>query len=1321
MNFSSRLLNFVEPTIVGGFTKTTFYSEISNNFQVGDKIFIVNGNYDSNEKIKSDKYGKYSDGYRVLQIDGTRITLDIDWTGTNAYENYNYGSFSNIWNARTESEFNYQLDIKIGLDKNTYERSIFLASKFDGLLNNSGSTASVNTNNILYYGGSFYIVNQDNRSDITDAFLSNGLQFPNISWNERIFIIGEDISFVYNGKEYFFRENNAYKFFDGEWIIDISYKQPYISKINFRGGSFKGIHNDGIFGTNEIRNKFDGANWNGGCFINSEWTSGIMNSKTSSGATFYRSKLINNQIVTSLDATNLNGKGINFGEDSSFIKGIINGGNFTNCNIIPSDNSKNPVKDVLLSLSTQFDISTNNASFLRCDFDSVSINNSDVVNSNVKKTSLKSSNISNSTILTSYAENIRYRGDGDIKVIKSEIWSYQPEVDDENNDITTIRGVLKLYISDEDLLKLGYNNSFYLNINKNRVISFLTEDEKIQLPIETRWIFNKYLNSEISGDDLKVTFKNKTDNKWKFFASRSNNQPNYLNIIREEKNPLASIDIDSSLFGYYISDDFNVDDFNVDYLRLNITKTGEFSWINESFKRTIKTIQDIFDRANDLFKDTTIKNSDYISGYINNSQWLDGDNVNFYSNILDRKEDGTLHITPVSPINISKSLNVKKSTDNQIVGIDPENEDVIWLQSISHQDSQTTDISGPYELLLDKSSKYSDSLTLNQILVQLDGLTDKGTFTTIKTEGNTYTSLHPLKIKNTTISGGLFKRTNLEYTKIVNAQFDNTDVSLSWDNIKRLRFINILFNKTFNVVQNGLVYKSHFAFRNDTSGGIFYNSILNDSLFDGGIFKSSYWLDGEFRSGKFLDNNNTQPNSLSDFDEGSYTKSWIKGTFTNGEFINSLWINGTFNGGSFYRSTWYSGEWNNGRLGKQGLSETETTMGFYEPVDGSTFSTIWRNGIVDNAVVGGSGSVYWYGGKFNYGSFTSNYPEGSLTSSIWYDGEFNGGKFDKYSKWKNGKFNGGKFRSIFGSLSWTSSNISDYSWENGEFNGGEFGNGAYSENSTWFGGEFNGGIFQGKVWNTGLLFNGTFNGSLDYTTGLSSSVQEFGGVNFWGLWRNGWVVDDKSVVNTNKKTLSVQKKDVNQTYPLVKINNSLWLDGTFSHNLGSFGNSVWLSGGFNKGNFVSSYFNPFLDHTLTNTYSSFNTSSNCVWNDGTFDGVEFNYSEWKSGLFKSGTMSGAVWRNGTWLNGNANNIYWENGTWRNGNWNSSPYGYDTITNGMVTDTQAKQILLNIASVLGTQSLYLTNVFTISGTYSLISNPTFSTGSGFESWTFSQGV
>jgi hypothetical protein len=1301
MNFSSRLLNFVEPTIIGGFTKTTFYSEISTNFQVGDRIFIVNGNYDSNEKIKEDKYGKYSDGYRVLQVDGTRITLDIDYTFKKPYEDYNYGSFSNVWNTKTKEETDYQKSIKIALSNNSHrEGKTPLVSKFDGELN--GDVCTCYSNNILF-DGTFSIVNQTKDFSINDTFLSGNLFFPNISWNERIFILGEDISLKYNEKDYFFRENNAYKFVDGEWIIDITYKQPYISKINFRSGYFKGTHNDGVFGTNETKNSFDGANWNGGCLINSEWLNGVMNSKTSPGTIFNTSILSNNQIVTALDSTNLNGKGPNFGEDSSFIKGIINGGSFINCNIIPDNTNKNPVKDVLESVTTLFDISVNNSIFRRSDFNSSSINNSDIVNSNVKSSSIKSSNVSNSTILTSYMNNSRYRGDGDIKVIKSEIWSYQTNLDVKvpiEDKEGSVRGILKLYISDEDLLKLGYNNSFYLNINKNRIIRFLTEDEKILLPIETRWIFNKYFNNEISEDEIIVSLKNKNDNKSKIFAEKYGDNGNYVNIEYPEESPLASIDIDSSLFAYWLNG-------GLDSL---ITFSSKFNWINKSFKDTIVSIWTLFNKSDDLFKDMIIRNSDYISGYINNSEWLDGDNINFYSNIIKKRGVDALNITKLSEIS---DIQVSR-TNLKINGIDPETNDIVWLQSITHNQTMT-DISGPYAL----TSGYSGSITLKNLYDTINGLpTNSGTFSTIKTEGNTYTSLHPLKIKNSTISNGLFKRTNLENSKVINNKFDNTDISLSWDNIKRLRLINILFNNTFNTVSNGLIYKSHFAFRNDTSGGIFYNSILNDSLFDGGLFRSSYWLDGEFKSGKFLDNNDTQPTSLGDFDNGSYTKSWLKGTFTNGEFVNSLWINGTFNGGSFYRSKWLSGEWNNGRLGKQGMDESETTLGFFPPVNGSTNSTIWRNGVVDNAVVGGSGSVYWYGGKFNYGSFISNFPQGSLTSSIWYDGEFNGGKFYNFAKWKNGKFNGGKFLSKWGSTSWTSSNIADYSWENGEFNNGEFGNGTFSENSTWFGGEFNGGIFQGKVWNNGIFFNGTLNGSLDYTKGLTLSVQLFGGDNFWGLWRNGWVVDDKTIVNTNKKTLSVQRTVSTQTYPLSKINNSLWINGTFSHDLGSFNNSVWLSGSFNKGNFNSSYFNPFLDHTLTNITASFNTSSNCVWNNGNFDGVEFNYSEWKNGTFKSGTMNGGIWRNGTWLNGNANNIYWENGTWRNGNWNSAPYGFDKLTNRRVTDLKTNQILLNIASALGTNSLFITNAFTISGTMSLISNPTFSTGTGFESWTFS---
>ena len=78
---SPMLLNYVEAYSYQGTDKTLFYTEVNTNLKEGDRVFIINGNYDSNELIKSDKYKKGRDGYKVLFIDYCKIALDIDYTG----------------------------------------------------------------------------------------------------------------------------------------------------------------------------------------------------------------------------------------------------------------------------------------------------------------------------------------------------------------------------------------------------------------------------------------------------------------------------------------------------------------------------------------------------------------------------------------------------------------------------------------------------------------------------------------------------------------------------------------------------------------------------------------------------------------------------------------------------------------------------------------------------------------------------------------------------------------------------------------------------------------------------------------------------------------------------------------------------------------------------------------------------------------------------------------------------------------------------------------------------------------------------------------
>ena len=82
---SPRLLNWVEPYDISGVRKTLFYTEVNTNFQVGDRVYIVNGNSDNDSLIKKDKYKKGRDGYKILKVEQCKVVLDIDYTGALPY------------------------------------------------------------------------------------------------------------------------------------------------------------------------------------------------------------------------------------------------------------------------------------------------------------------------------------------------------------------------------------------------------------------------------------------------------------------------------------------------------------------------------------------------------------------------------------------------------------------------------------------------------------------------------------------------------------------------------------------------------------------------------------------------------------------------------------------------------------------------------------------------------------------------------------------------------------------------------------------------------------------------------------------------------------------------------------------------------------------------------------------------------------------------------------------------------------------------------------------------------------------------------------
>jgi hypothetical protein len=57
-SFSPRILNWIEPYTIKGVRKTLFYTEVNSGLNVGDRVFIINGNYDSDLLIKKKQIQK---------------------------------------------------------------------------------------------------------------------------------------------------------------------------------------------------------------------------------------------------------------------------------------------------------------------------------------------------------------------------------------------------------------------------------------------------------------------------------------------------------------------------------------------------------------------------------------------------------------------------------------------------------------------------------------------------------------------------------------------------------------------------------------------------------------------------------------------------------------------------------------------------------------------------------------------------------------------------------------------------------------------------------------------------------------------------------------------------------------------------------------------------------------------------------------------------------------------------------------------------------------------------------------------------------------
>ncbi len=1314
--FTPRILNWVEPYEVAGIRKTLFYTEVNSELKVGDRVFIINGNYDSDLLIQKDKYRKGRDGYKVLYVENCKIVLDIDYTGVNPYNNDPNDSFIKIYYIRNQSEFisaNREITTKSGILEYKYS---YYQNNIAFIDNNYLSTGNWGLNGGVSGTPGFFVKNgTQSWTDITNSLINLGTYSfalsPNYYNNDRIKIMNAD--FTYNGQ--LFQEGFVYKWVVGPtnsiWKVDQTYSRPFITKNNFRDGNFRGVWNSGLFGQQNKRITWDGdgSTWNIGSLLNTTWKKGQIKSLYSASQSYFASFDSAGYPYQKVNSPNNAGRGYNFIVDSNIEKATIDNGSVYKTKIGPNSSTYSVIENQILNQTVPFSTEIKSAFFNDCVFSNSYITNSELKNTRGLNSKFEKVKSINSYFINSTFKDSNYNSEKIIKILAYDelVAAEHPTISSTYSSIyDSVQKVYKFYINKESYDRLRTSDVFYIkglrvNDNKKEVINFF--DKKFRLSTWT-----EYNDEVVGGNFVKVGYECSAflstpfDNSYKFSAVYDNSFNYYTNIYATNSN------------SNYYSIDIWVKRFDIS--NNAVTFTTDFTSGSVPALDTINTGPSVglgISLAGIDVTNAYIVDCDFESGLFENSDWNSGYHIgrNNDANItVNNTSGGTyqLSITPTGNIIATTSYNILYP-EEYLAGVG----DIIYLDSVDFNDGvNITRIPDSYKILSSNNGTFELQEIVTGTTSILSSLTQSTGYFYTKDAQNRYGTFKRLKIKESNIKSGLLRRTLITGSLIQNSNFDQFDKDFNnLDKIRDLVISDSIFSNKSNTLSFGTyVYSSFLTGSDNWYSGIIQDSIWNGPTFSNGVFKSSRWVDGVFQNGYFYKSKtfNSTPTATSPFyyseNINSYYKdgsilpnnrnSWQGGRFLDGIFEKSDWEMGTFSSGRFIFSDWYDGVITNGVIGSNQLSVSDTrfyngTVSYATVENASLYAsdTSFTTSVPQNIV--------WINGVFNNGLFGTNINQSLNNQATWYNGLFTGGQFISLAKWKNGIFNGGKFTSGFG---WSQSNMTTanyYGWENGKFNNGEFGNGQGLTNSTWYTGEFNGGIFKGRTWNDGVFLYGEFKGSGSQSTGgtTCSNASDFVdsySYSYYGEWRNGIFTDKKDKFIKDEKMFSVLKKAnvLEKRKPISIISNALWYNGTFSHPGGEMNNCVWLDGTFERGKFKDSSFNPYVKRNGSSSPSFNFNDETCYWENGEFDGGEFYVSKWKDGKFIIGTAVGMIWQNGVNNYMNAFNIYWEKGLWRNGNW----YGSSFELNGEVTDDYTKQILFRGMSWSGTSSCHIWNIF-----------------------------
>ena len=144
VKFSSPLVNKTEKQVIDNIAYTRFFSTQTTNFKPGEKVYILNGNYDNS-------FSNYK-GYTVLESDLTSFVLDIPYNRKSVWNEDDYSFYTTVELVDSIEKFNYvntnngfEIEGKLGQKYSDKNNSIFFSTIEDMPL-----TDEVNTNDIFF-------------------------------------------------------------------------------------------------------------------------------------------------------------------------------------------------------------------------------------------------------------------------------------------------------------------------------------------------------------------------------------------------------------------------------------------------------------------------------------------------------------------------------------------------------------------------------------------------------------------------------------------------------------------------------------------------------------------------------------------------------------------------------------------------------------------------------------------------------------------------------------------------------------------------------------------------------------------------------------------------------------------------------------------------------------------------------------------------------------------------------------------------------------------------------------------------------------------